>query len=161
MPAISKPGRHLATAKQCEFGTSPGTGTEYVFIGFETEEAEHIGAYLYLSEKAVESSLLTLRDAFGWNGNTDTMAEQVIGKKASLVVEEEETQDGRGTRLRVKWINSPDTVKPMDKARLASLSSFAAKVFAEADKAKAAKAAKAAAPAATPATATTPTKSAW
>jgi hypothetical protein len=103
MPLISKPGRYAVTVSKAEVGES-ATGTPYVYLGFDTEAGEHIGAWVYFSDKAFERSLQTLEDALDFDGDF-ACVDQMIGRPCSIVVEEHDYQ-GK-TALRVRWINSP------------------------------------------------------
>ena len=119
MPSLKIPGRYKATVKECNVGVSQ-TGTPYVNLFLCTDEKELTDAYLYLSDKAFERSLKTLQEAFGFDGDFDTINRQLAGKRCSIVAEEEENPDGN-MRVRVRWIN-PEAPKPADKAFLAKLS---------------------------------------
>ena len=142
MPLIQTAGRHTVTASNAQLGESD-KGTPFVQITFTTESADVITGWLYLSEKAIERSVGTLREVFGFNGKLSALAEQIDGKPCSIVVENETGQDGK-ERLRVKWVNpvggsgSP-TVKPMANmaTRLAELEAKMARIPASAPKASA------------------------
>lgn len=109
----------MATVKSAEVGQS-GTGTPHVSLSLETDEGKHITAYLYLSEKAFERTAKTLQEVFGFDGDFQTVSDQVLQKKCSITVEEEDDQDGK-PRMRVKWINSPRMSKPVEESFLAKL----------------------------------------
>lgn len=117
MPNLKMPGRYKATVMECSIGTAQ-TGTPYVFLLLRTDEREMTDAYLYLSEKAFERTLKTLSEAFGFDGDFDTISRQLVGKRCSIVAEEED--DGFGLKVRVRWIN-PEQAKTADKAFLAML----------------------------------------
>ena len=149
MSKLENPGRYAATIQSAEFGES-GSGTPFLNLSINTEDGAYIGAWLYLSEKALPNTVKTLRDAFSFDGNFETAVEQVTGKPCSITVEFE--QDDKGNeRLRVKWINAPRTTKPISdqSAFLKSLSSKAARIPVSAPRAGAAPV-KAASPAASP-----------
>ena len=148
MPLIQNPGRYTATAKTVDLGQSAEKGTPYVSILFENEQGEDLTAFLYLSDAALERTVRTLREVFGFNDDFGTIKEQVTGKQASIVVEAEEF--GGKTRMKVKWINTVGggSGKPLENAStlLAQLSARAKRIPAAAPAA-----ARTAAPAARPA----------
>lgn len=136
MPKIETPGRYAVTVTSAEFGES-NTGTPYLNLALNTEDGAYIGAWLYLSEKALPNSVKTLRDAFDFNGDFETLLEQVNGKPCSITVETEQ-YEGKD-RLRVRWINAPRSSKPIDNQAsfLKALSAKAARIPKEAPKAAA------------------------
>lgn len=133
MPLITNPGKYAATVSASEFGESKN-GTPFLSIDLNTAEGESITAWLYLSEKALPSSVKTLRDAFDFDGNFETVCEQIVGESCSITVEAEEYEGKE--RLRVKWINSPRSSKPIDNQSefLKALSAKAARIPKEAPK---------------------------
>ncbi len=98
---LQNPGRYQAAVQRAEFG-SASTGTPYLYLDLLTQSDEQIGAYLYLSERALESTVRTLREAFAFDGNFERI-DQIVGKECSIVVEIE--SDEKGDRIRVRWIN--------------------------------------------------------
>jgi hypothetical protein len=137
MSKIENPGRYAATVTEAEFGESQ-TGTPFLRLSLTSDEGAYIGAYLYLSEKALPGSVRTLRDAFAFNGDFETLLDQITGKPCSITVETE-VYEGK-ERLRVKWINAERSTKPIDNqsAFLKALSAKAARIPKEAPKAGAA-----------------------
>jgi hypothetical protein len=129
MPKIETAGRHMVTVQSAEFGESENTGTPFINLYLVNAENNSIGAWLYLSEKALQYSLKTLRDAFGFNGDFETAVEQVTGKQCSITCEFEADQNGVD-KLRVKWINAPRQSVPInDQASfLKTLSAKAARI---------------------------------
>lgn len=127
MPKIENPGRYAATVTSAEFGES-NNGTPFLALSFSTEEGGAITGWLYLSEKALPNSVKTLRDAFLFDGDFETVIDQVTGKPCSITVETEE-YDGK-ERLRVRWINGPRTSKAIDNQGefLKALSAKAARI---------------------------------
>lgn len=132
MPLIKESGRYTATAKTVDLGQSAEKGTPYVSILFETEQGEDLTAFLYLSDAALERTVRTLREVFGFNDDFGTVKEQVTGKQASIVVEAEE-YEGK-SRMKVKWINTVGggSGKPLENAStlLAQLSAKAKRIAA-------------------------------
>ena len=130
MPLIKESGRYTATAKTVDLGQSAEKGTPYVSILFETEQGEDLTAFLYLSDAALERTVRTLREVFGFNDDFGTVKEQVTGKQASIVVEAEE-YEGK-SRMKVKWINTVGggSGKPLENAStlLAQLSAKAKRI---------------------------------
>ena len=130
MPLIKESGRYTATAKTVDLGQSAEKGTPYVSILFENEQGEDLTAFLYLSDAALERTVRTLREVFGFNDDFGTVKEQVTGKQASIVVEAEEFE-GK-TRMKVKWVNAVGGVsgKPLENAvsLLAQLSARAKRI---------------------------------
>lgn len=137
MPTIQNPDRYAVTVKSAEFGETKN-GTPYLALEFITEAADTITGWLYLSEKALANSVKTLRDAFGFDGDFETVIDQVGSKPCSITVELEEYEGKE--RLKVKWINGPRTSKPIDNqsAFLKALSAKAARIPKEATRAGAA-----------------------
>lgn len=112
MSKINTAGRHAATVKSAEFGESKN-GTPFLQIEFQSEDGDSaITGWLYLSEKALENSVRTLRAAFQFDGNFETVVEQIQDKPCSVTVESEE-YEGKD-RMKVKWINGPKTTKAID-----------------------------------------------
>lgn len=146
MPLINTTGRHEVTAKTGTFGESKN-GTPFIEISFSDDSGATINGWLYLSEKAFENSLKTLRDAFGFNGNFETLPAQIEGKRCSITTEEE--ADDKGVlRLKVKWINALRVVIPLkDGGALKKFTAMAARIP-NVDRPKAATNAPKAAPAA-------------
>jgi hypothetical protein len=134
MSLIQSPGKYAATVASAEFGESE-KGTPFLKIDFNTDQGESISGWLYLSEKALPGSLRTLREAFEFDGNFETVVDQITGKPCSITCENEE-YDGK-ERIKVKWINSPRSSKPIDNQEsfLKALSAKAARLPKEAPRA--------------------------
>ena len=112
MPKIENPGRYMVTVQSAEFGESENTGTPFLNLYLVDENKNGIGAWLYLSEKALPNTIKTLTDAFGFNGDFETAVEQITGKLCQITCEMED--DGKGNdRLKVKWINAPRRSAPI------------------------------------------------
>jgi len=114
MPKIENPGRYDVQVQTCEFGqSSRGTPQIYLFFSCgEGAEKAGIAGYLYLSDAAFKNTLKTLRDAFGFDGNFETLAQQVQDKECSISVEME--GDDKGNEwARVKWINAKKASTPI------------------------------------------------
>ena len=152
MPLITTTGRHTATVESAELGQSE-KGTPFLSLLCKNEQGEELTAYLYLSDAAIERTVKTLREVFGFDNNFESVVQQVTGKPCSIVVEAEE-YEGK-TRMKVKWVNTVggSSAKPLDNAAslLASLSAKAKRIPAAAPAA-----ARTAAPAARPAPAAKP-----
>ena len=107
-------GKHVATVTTAVLSES-SKGTPCIQIEFESA-GETATAWLYLSDKAFENSVKTLRDAFGFDDDFETLEAQVIGRKCQIVVEEEADDKGN-LKPRVKWINSlRSTPRPLSNA---------------------------------------------
>ena len=132
MAKIEIPGRHMVTVQSAEFGESE-KGTPFLNLYLVDADSNGIGAWLYLSEKALQYSLKTLRDAFAFDGNFETAIEQVTGKECSITCEMEPDQNGND-KLRVKWINAPRQPAPINDqvSFLKTLSAKAARIPAKA-----------------------------
>lgn len=115
MPLIQNPGRYTATVESAELGQSE-KGTPFLALICKTEQGEELTAYLYLSDAAVERTVKTLREVFGFDNNFETVVAQVTGKECSIVVEAEE-YEGK-TRMKVKWVNAVGgwSGKPLENA---------------------------------------------
>jgi hypothetical protein len=131
---INTVGRHAAIVQAAEFGETE-KGTPYLCLTFagdaSTTEGTQYG-YLYLSEKALANSVKTLRDAFGFDGNFETVVEQIVEKPCAITNESEEYEGKE--RVKVKWINAPRSSKPIENqsAFLKALSAKAARIPAKA-----------------------------
>ncbi len=156
MPLIQNPGRYTATVQSAELGQSE-KGTPFLALLCKTEQGEELTAYLYLSDAAIERTVKTLREVFGFDNDFEKVVEQVTGKPCSIVVEAEE-YEGK-TRMKIKWVNTlgGSSAKPLDNAAslLAQLSARAKRIPAAAPAAArtaapAARTAPAARPAAAP-----------
>lgn len=95
-------GKHVATVTTAALSKS-SKGTPCIQIEFESA-GETATSWLYLSDAAFENSVKTLRDAFGFDDNFETLEAQLIGRKCQIVVQEEANDKGE-LRPRVKWIN--------------------------------------------------------
>ena len=141
MPLQKTAGRYEATVRSCEIDEPPGKDPS-VRIVFDTPEGE-ITAWLLLrttvgagkQKSPFEVSLDTLRTAFGFDDNFDTLTGQITGKPA-VIVTELETHEGK-ERCRVKWINNPDgglkAATPPKVTTLASLTAAAKRLARPAD----------------------------
>lgn len=116
----------MAIATAPELGQSE-QGSPFIQISFETAEGSITG-WLYLTEKALERTIETLRKVFNFDGNFETVCDQINGKECSIVCENEEYQGKE--RLKVKWINSARSSAPINdqSAFLKSLSAKAARL---------------------------------
>lgn len=136
MPLIKNPGRYTATVESAELSQSE-KGTPFLALLCKNEQGDELAAYLYLSDAAVERSVKTLREVFGFDNNFETVVKQVTGRTCSIVVEME-TYEGK-ERAKIKWVNTVggSTAKPLDNAAslLAQLSAKAKRIPAEAPKA--------------------------
>ena len=104
MPTIDTPGTYRAIAMSAQLGKA-GTGTPQVAIAFQTEDGQHITAFCYLSEKAADRTMESLR-LCGWEGDDVRDLSGVNGTcEVDIVVEEEEYEGNM--RCKVKWINAP------------------------------------------------------
>jgi hypothetical protein len=124
-------GKHQATVTGA-FLSESSKGTPCVQIEFDAN-GEATTAWLYLSDAAFERAVKTLRDAFGFDDDFETLPDQLIGKQCQIVVEEE--ADDKGVlRPRVKWINSLRSApRPLSNAEVltAKLSAKASRIARE------------------------------
>ncbi|HTJ77683.1 MAG TPA: hypothetical protein VL357_01685 [Rariglobus sp.] len=120
------PGRYTATVSKADVGESTKKGTPGVFFTFKTEDGEIDGA-LWLSERAYERTLNTLRECFGFNDDFASLAQQVEGRECSITVEmEADEKDPNKEWPRVKWINPiRAAAKPVAGGLLAKLTAQA------------------------------------
>jgi len=120
----------MATVTTSEIGQSE-QGSPFLQISFETADGSITG-WLYLTEKALERTVETLRKAFEFDGNFETVCEQINGKSCSIVCEMDEYQGKE--RLKVKWVNPERSSAPInDQASfLKTLSAKAARIPAKA-----------------------------
>ena len=136
MPLIKTDGTYTATVQSAKFGQSDN-GTPFIQFAFVADEGEITG-WAYLSEKAFENTVKSLREAFGFDGNFEGLnpAEDGSfdcwnGKQCKIVVVLEE-YDGK-ERAKVKFINGLNggvSSKPISNQRsvLAALSGKAARI---------------------------------
>jgi len=104
MPTITEAGDYTATVTKAEFGESKN-GTPFIALNFKTGD-DTITGWLYLSDAALPHSLKALKDAFHFDGNFETCADQVNGKPCRIVVELD-TYEGK-EKAKVKFINHID-----------------------------------------------------
>lgn len=75
----------------------------------------------YLTEKAFDRTVITLRDAFGWDGDLQAadINKQIFSRLECAIVTESETYNGE-MRFKVKWLNSAHGggAKAMDSQKL-------------------------------------------
>lgn len=95
-------GKHIVTVTAAALSES-SKGTPCIQIEFESA-GETATSWLYLSDAAFENSVKTLRDAFGFDDNFETLEAQLIGRKCQIVIQEEANDKGE-MKPRVKWIN--------------------------------------------------------
>lgn len=131
-------GRHKATVVAAQVGESNTNKTPGVFIDFQLEGGADIRGTLWLSEKAYERSLNTLREVFAFNDDFATIHDQLEGRPCSVVIEHEADQkDPTKFWPRVKWINAANggrkEVAPVETSLLARLSKQAKAVARPAD----------------------------
>lgn len=119
-------GKFTATVQKAEVGESTKKGTPGVFFLFQTSEGTIDGA-LWLSEKAYERTLNTLRECFGFNDDFASLAAQAEGREVSITVElETDEKDPTKEWPRVKWVNPiRAAAKPVAGGLLATLSAKA------------------------------------
>jgi hypothetical protein len=125
------PGKHQATVTGA-FLSESSKGTPCVQIEFDAA-GETATAWLYLSDAAFERAVKTLRDAFGFDDDFETLPDQLIGKQCQIVVEEEADDKGN-LRPRVKWINPLRSApRPLSNAEVltAKLSAKASRIARE------------------------------
>lgn len=105
MPLLEEEGRFVAKVTNAELGEA-STGTPFVQLNFDTDEGSTSGR-LYLSDKAFDWSLEVLKEAFGFDGDFEDLA-QLTNKECSITTEFEEYQSNGEWKktLRVKWINT-------------------------------------------------------
>lgn len=103
MPNITEAGDYEVTISNAEFGES-SNGTPFVTFKGTTSEGDSIQAWIYLSEKSLPHAIKTLRDAFEFDGNFETLIEQIDGKQAKFVVVIEEYEGKE--RAKVQFVNS-------------------------------------------------------
>ena len=124
-------GKHQATVTGA-FLSESSKGTPCVQIDFDAN-GDTATAWLYLSDAAFERSVKTLRDAFGFDDDFETLPDQLVGKQCQIVVEYE--ADDKGVlRPRVKWINSLRSApRPLSNAEVltAKLSAKASRIVRE------------------------------
>lgn len=71
---------------------------------FRNDDGDTITGWLYLSDKALPYSVKALKDAFDFDGNFETLPDQVNQKGCRIVVELEEYEGKE--RAKVKYINN-------------------------------------------------------
>lgn len=122
-----QPGRHKATVIAATVGESSEKKTPGVFIDFQLEEGGTIRGTLWLSDRAYERSLNTLREVFAFNDDFESIGAKLEGRACSVVIEFEEDQKEPGKFWpRVKWINpvgaGPKPVAQVENSLLSRLS---------------------------------------
>ncbi len=91
----TQPGRHRATvAEACVGQHRNEKKTPYLWLSLVLANGERVEKLLYLTEKAMPYTVLTLRQAFMFDGNFGRL-EQLIGKECSVVIEPKMSDSGR------------------------------------------------------------------
>lgn len=123
-------GRYLAEVTAATVSESKTKGTPGVFLTFQLDGGGTIDGQLWLSEAAFERAVQTLREAFGFDDNFDTIEGQCVGKRCSITVEMEADQKIPDKFWpRVKWINPErEAPKAVDGNFLSMLSAKAARL---------------------------------
>ena len=109
MPLIDKPGKYSGKFVSL-IVTESQKGTPCVQCIIETPDGT-AEAFLYLSDAAAENTMKRL-SSFGWNGDFETLNEQLTGQPVVITVEEEEYQGE--LLLKVKWVNPPPKAADAD-----------------------------------------------
>lgn len=127
-------GQHEVTVSACSVGESSKKGTPGVFLTFRDDAGATIEGSLWLSEKAFERTVQTLRECFNFDDNFDTIEGQTVEKRCSITVEGEPDQnDATKVWPRVKWINPlRAAAKPVASDFLKQLSAKAARIVGKA-----------------------------
>ena len=113
MQLLEREGRFNAKVIDAELGELNNENqTPYLLLHFETLEGFIFGR-VWLSSKAFDRSLETLKECFEFAGNFEDLS-LLIGRECNITTEYEEyqSQDGLQQTLRVKWIN------PMGKPKM-------------------------------------------
>jgi hypothetical protein len=103
MPQITEAGDYAVKVQTSEFGQTE-TGTPFFTMEFVTAEGDSIRGWLYLSDKALPYSVKALKEAFGFDGNFEALADQVNQKDCRIVVNIEEYEGKE--RAKVQFINN-------------------------------------------------------
>lgn len=135
MASIQVPGRYLGKAESAEITKSKNKGTPGALLLLRNDAGDHIYHTLWLSDGALENSVNTLKEVFGFDGNFETINDQVKGKECSFTVEMEEYEGKEYPR--VKWLNTPRASQPVEDSMLTALSRKARAIVGTPQQAKA------------------------
>lgn len=106
MPLISTADRHAVKVKSCQFGETSGDSPKpYVALEFITSGGDTLTGYFYLSPAAFENTVRSLREAFAWSNNFETLEAECLEKECSITTEFEKDEKTGKERLRVRWLN--------------------------------------------------------
>lgn len=122
MSLLQLEGRFNAKVIDAELGELQNENkTPYLLLKFDTSEGSVFGR-VWLSEKAFDRSLETLKECFNFAGNFDAL-DLLVGLECSITTEYEEYQTDEGLQqtLRVKWINPKGSKAQMDEGARESL----------------------------------------
>ena len=103
MAQIKEAGDYAVKVITSEFGQTE-TGTPFFTLEFANDDGDTIRGWLYLSDKAFPYSVKALKDAFGFDGDFETLPDQVNQKDCRIVVQLEEYEGKE--RAKVQFINN-------------------------------------------------------
>jgi hypothetical protein len=103
MPQIKEAGDYASKVITSEFGQS-NSGTPFFTMEHVNDDGDTIRSWLYLSDEALPYTIKTLRDAFNFDGNFETLCDQVNQKDCRIVVKIEEYEGKE--RAKVQFINN-------------------------------------------------------
>lgn len=111
MTMLNKAGRfNVRVLYASNYIGESGKGTVYVGLPFEVidgpEQGQHITGYLYISDNALDRSIETLAECFGFNGDLNALynGETSLEGYECSITTDMETYEGR-ERCKVQWIN--------------------------------------------------------
>lgn len=117
MRQISEPGRYKVTVAESGFAYNKNE-TEFLEVIFITEDAQQISKRYYLSAGAFKYTAENLVEVFGFDGDFDTVTDQLQGKPCEITVEEQKDEKGNlrlnkkgDPYMEVKFVNRPRELK--------------------------------------------------
>lgn len=105
MPIIKEIGSIPVKVKSLAFTETAVKKSPQIEIVVEDSKGDYLSGYLSLVGGALEVTVNTLRQAFGFNNDFETLKEQVVGKECIIVTAMESDGNG-GERIRIKFINN-------------------------------------------------------
>lgn len=110
---ITDPGVYKVTVLDAGFSENKN-GTEYLAVIFTTPAGEEITHKYWLKKgRAFEITCENLVEVFGFDGDFDTVIDQILDRECEITVEEQEDENGElrinkntgKPYLEVKWVN--------------------------------------------------------
>lgn len=108
---ITEPGRYRVSVMDAGFNET-SKGTEYLEVVFTTADGLEISKRYWLTTGAFQYTAENLVEVFGFNGDFDSVVDQLLEKECEITVEEQKdendeirTNKNGDPYMEVKWVN--------------------------------------------------------